>query len=245
MSIPGGKLPKESRIYRPSACLTPDKAVDVKIACPHGMRVLAAAAPLALLLLLASPASAEHARFLRWAFLVDVRTGVGVATTTETSDPRQTYLRTLFILPSLTVGVRLVDRLELRIGYLPLWHWAIVPDASGYRFIHAGVLSTTVDLVQFLRNRGNWFLVGGVYAGTTSDLQGEFVRNEPLVGYNFATGIRFALSRVFALGFEIGALGDVTDPGQSCPQLTSSCGSNEQQTHSGYIAIDGTFYVGR
>jgi hypothetical protein len=183
-----------------------------------------------MLLLLASPAAAEPAHFPRWAFVADVRTAVGVASTTDAS--RAPEAKAMFILPSLTVGARLVNRLELRIGYLPLVHFVIVPDGSGHHVIHTGVLSTTVDLIQFLRNRGNWFLVGGMYAGT-SDV--GFARNEALVGYNFATGVRFLLARFFALGFELGALGDVTNPGSS----------DEQQTHGGYFAIDGTFYAGR
>jgi hypothetical protein len=183
-------------------------------------------------ILLASPAAAEHARFPRWAFLVDIRSGVGVATTGDSSG----FLRGatyMVMLPSLTVGARLIDRLELKIGYLPLFHFVIVPDGSGFHFIHTGVFSTSVDLIQFLRHRGNWFLLGGIFAGTS--YVGAFIGDKPLVGYNFATGVRFAFNRVFALGFEIGAIGDVTDPG----------GNHEQQTHSGYFAIDGTFYVGR
>jgi hypothetical protein len=189
--------------------------------------------PFVVMLLVTSPAAAEHVHFPRWAFLVDIRSGVGVATTYTTSEGYGGGSLLMAMLPSLTVGARLIDRLELKIGYLPLFHWVIVPDGESFHFIHTGVFSTSVDLIQFLRNRGNWFLVGGIYAGTS--YVGKFLGDKPLVGYNFATGVRFALNRVFALGVELGALGDVTDPG----------GTDEQQTHGGYFAIDGTFYVGR
>jgi hypothetical protein len=184
------------------------------------------AACVALLLLAAAPAGASEHRFLRTALFFEFRSGGGYATSLPPPDfPPSAKENSWMAMATITVGARLLDRLQLGIGYLPLLHWIFGESMQG--LINAALLSTTVDLVKFL-DGSSWFARGGFYAGGA-----ETGGTQPVVGFNLATGVRFGLNRILALGFEVGVLGDFIDPGSQA----------EQHTYGGCVAFDCWLYV--
>jgi hypothetical protein len=183
------------------------------------------------LLVLCASARAEDQHFLRTAFVIELRQGGG-----ETPSHITNWL---VVGPSAMLGARLVDRIELKAGLLVLLHYVEVPDAGGPRFVPTFVVDATVDLVKFLRNRGSWFARGEALIGSADLANGNpdcrECGQQLVVGYDFASGVRFALNRNVAMGVEVGTLGDFINPG----------GKSEQSTFGVYGALVTSFYIGR
>jgi hypothetical protein len=193
---------------------------------------------------LTSLAAAEEQHFPRTAICLQLSVGGGDALSEQNNaantgfSARISATHPMAVLPSFTVGARLVDRLELGVGFFPMLHYIFVYDGSGLGFPLAASISATVDLVLFAQHRASWFaraafLAGSAQTGSpgTCGAPGN-CGQQTLVGYHVALGFRYAITRGFALGLEAGTIGDFIHPGNYY----------QQDTYAGYVALDAWFY---
>lgn len=190
-------------------------------------------AALALAIGLLAPSLAHAQMPAGPALFVDARLGAGVGVAGNSG---------IIIVPSLTVGVRLFDRLQLGLG-IGLFRTA-QPAAVDINGNPVGSQSDTaftfvptvmLDILKSRDNRVAWY-------GKVSLPLGAEIRSVPnndlnlfAIGYDFALGIRYAPHPNFAFGFEGGLSGIFVDPN----------GPNGSGTTSFYGAIVGTFYWGK
>jgi hypothetical protein len=180
---------------------------------------LAPALALALLLL---SGGAAHAQMPRTAFAVDARLGAGMVFGGTGS---------IIAVPSLTVGARLIDRLQVGLG---MGLYRVATPGGGMNgtnqttFTFAPTLE--VDLLKAHDNRAAWYAKGALPMGA----EVTNPRNFFVVGYDLALGVRFCPHPNFAVGLEGGITGLFVDP----------AGNAGFGVTTAYGALVGTFYWG-
>jgi hypothetical protein len=136
--------------------------------------------------------------------------------------------------PSLTVGGRLVDRLQLGLGF-GLFRVASPgggPNGNGTNqttFTFAPTVA--VDLLKAHDNRAAWYLKGAMPMGAMITTQ----RNFFVLGYDIALGARWCPHPNFAIALEGGLTGIFVDPN----------GNGGFGITTVYGALVGTFYWGK
>jgi hypothetical protein len=157
------------------------------------------------------------------ALVVDARLGFGVPLAGNAG---------LAAVPSLDAGVRLIDRLQLTLGF-GLFRVASAGDNSdtSWTFIPA----LTVDLVRAHDHRVACYVKAALPVGARVVTASQARRDSFVIGYDAALGTRWAPHPNFALGVEAGVTGLFVDP----------VGDNSTATTSFYGALVGTFYWGR
>ena len=134
--------------------------------------------------------------------------------------------------PSLTVGGRVIDRLQLGLGF---GIFRISSPGGGM----GGTNETTVtfvptfevDLLKARDNKAAWYFKGGLPVGTEVTTN----RNFFVIGYDAALGARYCPHPNFAVALEGGVTGIFVDPN----------GPNGSGVTTIYGALVGTFYWGR
>jgi len=171
--------------------------------------------------LLAAPALADEG-MPRQGLVIDLRVGagtpVGIGGLAATSG--------FTAIPSLAVGGRLAGRLQLTMGF------------TFFRFENTGANDTSlfsfvptlaVDIVKSSDQKVAFYGKFGLPLGAAvTNTNTTF-----LIGFDLGIGVRYALHRMFALGFEGGAAGFFLDPA-----------NNAQGVAAFYGALVGTFYYG-
>lgn len=158
------------------------------------------------------------------AFEADARLGGGVIVG---------GLGNVVALPSLTIGGRLVDRLQVGLGF-GLFRFSTPGGGMG------GTNTTTVDFVPTIAvdllkahdNRAAWYFKGGMPLGT--ELVSNPNRSFFVIGYDAALGARYCPHPNFAIALEGGVTGIFVDP----------AGNNGSGITTVYGALVGTFYWG-
>lgn len=186
-------------------------------------------------LLAPAAASAQETRMPRNSFLLEMRVGGAQAI----SFGGLTLSGGFTAVPSLLVGVRLVDRFHLGLGF----SFMRLDNGGGGGGFGADLNIVTfaptfaVDLVKSHDNRLALYLKAAVAVGpiiTCPNGPGP-CDNGFAVGFDFALGTRYAVHRMLALGIEAGAAGSFINP-----QRNSNSG-----IVSFYGALVGTFYAAR
>jgi hypothetical protein len=140
---------------------------------------------------------------------------------------------TIFVAPSLTVGGRLIDRLQLGVGF-GLFRIS-TPGGGGAGGTNQTTFTIapqiTVDILKAHDNKAALY-------GKAALPMGALVtnpRNLFVLGYDFAIGARYCPHPNFAAGVEGGITGVFVDPN----------GPNGSGVTSVYGAVVGTFYWGK
>jgi hypothetical protein len=177
-------------------------------------------------MIVAAPAFAESENgFPRTAFLFEARLGVGVGET-----------QGFTALPSLLLGARLINRLQVGVGF-SYFHISNTVGANGTG-LNAVVFAPTfaVDIIKSHDDRAAFY-------GKAALPMGAIITTFPNapddtgfgVGFDFALGARYAFHRSFALGLEAGVSGAFAYPErQDAPAMVNV-----------YGALVGSFYAGR
>ena len=181
---------------------------------------LAAALAFALVLL---PAAAARAQMPRTGLAVDARLGAGMIFGGTTA---------VVAVPSLTVGARLIDRLQVGLGF---GLYRISSPGGGMNgtnqttFTFAPTLE--VDLLKAHDNRAAWYVKGGLPMGAEVTNPRTFF----VLGYDVALGARYCPHPNFAVALEGGVTGLFIDP----------AGNAGFGVTTVYGALVGTFYWGK
>jgi hypothetical protein len=177
---------------------------------------------------LATPAAARAQMPAGPALVVDARLGLGVGLAGTSG---------VIIVPSLDLGVRLINRLQITLGFGLFRTATPIPRTNDYNADTSFTLIPAVA-VDILRSRDNhvaWY-------GKASLPLGVRVVSSPLndtnlfvIGYDVALGARYCPHPNFAFGLEGGITGLFVDP----------AGDNGSGTTTFYGALVGTFYWGK
>lgn len=162
--------------------------------------------------------------------VVDTRLGAGVGVAGGTN---------VIIIPSLAVGVRFADRIQLSLG-IGLFRTSqdqvvnnVVISTSSTSF--TVIPSFTIDIIKSRDNRVAWYGKAALPIGAQIIGNGNTDNNLFAIGYDLALGARYSPHPNFAFGVEGGLSGLFIDP-------TGNQGSG---TTSFYGAIVGTFYFAK
>jgi hypothetical protein len=162
--------------------------------------------------------------------VVDTRLGAGVGVAGGTN---------VIIIPSLAVGVRFLDRLQLSLG-IGLFRTSnetvvnnVVVNTSNTSF--TVIPSATIDIIKSRDNRVAWYGKLALPIGAQIIGNGNTDNNLFAIGYDLALGARYSPHPNFAFGVEGGLSGLFIDP----------TGNNGSGTTSFYGAIVGTFYFAK
>jgi hypothetical protein len=170
---------------------------------------------------IAAAPSVARAQMPRNGLAVDARLGGGLVVGGSTA---------LFVVPSLTIGARLADRLQLGLGF-GLFRFS---SASGGTTINQTTFTLQptleVDLLKAHDNHAAWYAKVGLPVGA----QLTQMRNFFVVGYDVALGARFCPHPNWAVALEGGVTGVFVDPD----------GTNGYGITTVYGALVGTFYWG-
>ena len=162
--------------------------------------------------------------------VVDTRLGAGVGVAGGSS---------IIIVPSLSVGVRLIDRLQISLG-VGLFRTAAPagidaagnPVGSNSQTSFTVIPSVTLDIFKSRDNKVAWYGKVALPIGAQINSTPGNDLNLFALGYDFALGARYSPHPNFAFGVEGGLSGLFVDP----------AGSHGSGTTSFYGAIVGTFY---
>jgi hypothetical protein len=191
---------------------------------------------LALALAFAFLPTRAHAQMPATAFDVDARFSAGFVFTGNA------FESTILSMPSLTIGARLIDRLQVGLG-IGLVRFArpnggVGVPANGTSADTAFVLAPTiaVDILKAKDNRVAWYGKASLPLGVDviSDAAGN-TTNLIVVGYDLGLGVRYCPHPNFAAGLEAGLAGIFFDPN----------GNRGFGFTSFYGALVGTFYWGK
>lgn len=187
----------------------------------HTTRMCSLVSLISLLLLLLP--SLARAQMPRNAFAVDARLGAGLVVGGTTA---------VVAVPSLTVGARLIDRIQLGLGvglYRVSSPGGAAAGTSQTTFTFAPTIE--VDLLKAHDNKAAWYIKGALPMGAMVTNP----RNLFVIAYDVALGARYCPHPNFAAGLEGGVTGVFVDP----------AGSAGFGVTSVYGAIVGTFYWGK
>jgi hypothetical protein len=162
------------------------------------------------------------------ALVVDARLGLGAGLAGSSG---------VVIVPSLDLGVRLINRLQLTLGFGLFRAATPIPntDRNNSDTSFTVIPSVAIDIFRSKDNHVAWYGKVGlplgvrVISGPTNDL------NLFVIGYDAALGARYCPHPNFAFGLEGGVTGMFIDP----------AGDNGSGTTSFYGALVGTFYWGK
>jgi hypothetical protein len=194
-----------------------------------------------LVLALCAPAVAfaEGEGLPRSAFLVEMRLGAGAPVGLGGITPGGSFSA----VPSLLVGARLLDRIQLGLGisFLRLSNsgGALGGGASDLNVVTFAP-SFSGDVVKSHDNRVALYLKAGLPLGPvircpTGGLgAGSRCDNSFAIGFDFGVGARYSVHRMFAAGLEAGVQGSFIDP-----QRNDTTGAV-----TFYGALVGSFYAG-
>jgi hypothetical protein len=165
------------------------------------------------------------------ALVVDARLGVGVGIA-GTSD--------VIVVPSLDIGVRLIDRLQIGLG-IGLFRTANPPNANPNNTTSTTSFTlipmAAVDILKAKDNRAAFYGKVGLPLGARVVSSPNNDLNLFVIGYDVALGARFCPHPNFAVGLEGGISGVFVDPAGNRPQSSG--------TTTFYGALVGTFYWGK
>lgn len=171
---------------------------------------------------LAAP-SLARAQMPANAFAVDARLGGGVVVG---------GLGNVVALPSLTIGGRVIDRLQIGLGF-GLFRYSTPGGGGGTNYTTVDFVPTiAIDLLKARDNKVAWYFKGGLPLGT--ELLSGPNRSFFVIGYDAALGARYCPHPNFAFGLEGGVTGIFVDP----------AGNNGSGLTTIYGALVGTFYWG-
>jgi hypothetical protein len=162
------------------------------------------------------------------ALVVDARLGLGVGLAGTSG---------VIIVPSLDFGVRLINRLQVTLGFGLFRTAQPIPNSnnSNSDTSFTVIPAIAVDILRSRDNHVAWYGKAGLPLGVrvlstpTNDL------NLFVVGYDVALGARYCPHPNFAFGLEGGITGLFVDP----------TGDNGSGTTTFYGALVGTFYWGK
>ena len=162
--------------------------------------------------------------------VVDTRLGAGVGVAGGSS---------VIIVPSLSIGVRLIDRLQISLG-VGLFRTATPagvdaagnPVGSNSQTSFTVIPSVTLDIFKSRDNKVAWYGKVALPIGAQINSTPGADLNLFALGYDFALGARYSPHPNFAFGVEGGLSGLFVDP----------AGTHGSGTTSFYGAIVGTFY---
>ena len=143
----------------------------------------------------------------------------------------------LSAVPTIVAGIRLVNRLQLGLGF-GFFRFAV--DGPGMNTASYNVFyfspAVTYDLVRAKDNRAAFYGKAGLTFGADiGGISGAPDSTGFVVGYDVGVGMRFALHPMVALGMEAGLLGTFVNPERN---------SNDAFVTTFYSTLVGTFYFG-
>jgi hypothetical protein len=163
------------------------------------------------------------------AFAVDARFGAGFGVAGTSG---------VIVVPSLTVGARLIDRLQVGVG-IGLFRTATpnggVGGASSADTSFTFIPTLAVDILKAKDNHVAWYGKVGLPLGGEVRSVGNNSSNLFVIGYDVALGARYCPHPNFAVGIEGGLTGLFIDPN----------GPNGEGVTTFYGALVGTFYWGK
>ncbi|HEY2747983.1 MAG TPA: hypothetical protein VGL86_25345 [Polyangia bacterium] len=176
-----------------------------------------------ILAVLALAPALAHAQMPAWGLAVDARIGAGLLVGGTSA---------VIAVPSLTVGARLADRVQVGLG---AGLYRISSPGGGPN----GTNQTTftfaptveVDLLRAHDRKAAWYLKGALPLGAEVTTPRDFF----VVGYDAALGARYCPHPNFAVALEGGVTGLFLDP----------AGKNGFGVTTVYGALVGTFYWGK
>jgi hypothetical protein len=151
-------------------------------------------------------------------------------------------------LPSLMAGYRLIDRLQLQLGFvLGAFGFngsSAVGGTSATASTFTIVPQVAVDLLKYANNRVAFYAEAGLPLGanvSTITVAGNSNTNSQFViGFDVGLGVRYALAPIFTIGFESGILG-IFAPGTNTNN--SAIGASTAVTF--YASAVATLYFGK
>jgi hypothetical protein len=150
----------------------------------------------------------------RTGLVIDAR--LGVATPVAASAPTSGLGGAFVVLPSVDIGVRLIGRLQLTLGFTLFRAAQSVsggPDTSQTSFLL--VPGVACDIVKSSDEKVAFYGAGGIPMGALLFDRGGGAAGSTLknfaVGYNIAVGVRYAPHPMFAFGLEGGLFGIFSD----------------------------------
>jgi hypothetical protein len=187
---------------------------------------------LVLALLAPAVAFAEGEGLPRSAFLVEMRLGAGA----PVGFGGLTAGGTFTAVPSLLVGARLLDRIQLGLGFsfLRLSNTGGLGGATDLNVVTFAP-SFSGDVVKSHDNRVALYLKAGLPVGPVIRCPPNGAcDNSFAIGFDFGVGARYSVHRMFAAGLEAGVQGSFIDP-----QRNDTTGAV-----TFYGALVGSFYAG-
>jgi hypothetical protein len=154
-----------------------------------------------------------------------VQLGLGVA-----------FVQPLQVLPSITVGYRLIDRLELRLSAQFSYGGVAAGLGGGNTWSVAAAPGLAIDIARLLHRRVALTGVISLPLGATGQTGGGPSPNLFLVGFTAGLGARFAIVPAFAVGFDGGIIGLF--------QVNTGAGGGSVDTVGFYGQLSGTVYFG-
>lgn len=123
--------------------------------------------------------------------------------------------------PSLLLGARIVDRIQLGVGfalnqvkYQTIDQGQTIESETDSTFFTFSP-TISVDVIKAAHNRVAFYVRGAVTLGDEITSSSSYNNKGFLIGYQAALGARYALHRMFTIGAEAGAIGTFIDPGAS------------------------------
>jgi hypothetical protein len=173
------------------------------------------------------------------ALVVDARLGFGAAVTGTSG---------IIAVPSLDVGVRLINRLQVGLGFGIFRAAQTMVTGANITVENANTSFTFIPMATFdiLKSRDNhvaFYGKAGLPLGaaivstetTTNNTSTTVSTNHFVIGYDFALGARYCPHPNFAVGLEGGLSGIFLSP----------TGNASESNHTFYGALVGTFYWGK
>jgi hypothetical protein len=160
------------------------------------------------------------------ALVVDARLGLGVGIAGTSG---------VVIVPSLDIGVRLVNRVQIGLGIGLFRTSAPAPGGTNSDTSFTLIPMAAIDILRSRDNHVAWYGKIGLPLGARIVSNPNNDVNLFVIGYDLALGARYCPHPNFAFGLEGGVTGVFVDPG----------GNNGSGTTSFYGALVGTFYWGK
>jgi hypothetical protein len=147
-----------------------------------------------------------------------------------TGTPTASSIPGIIAQPSLLLGARLIDRIQIGLGIS-----FVRIGVNGFSTNNVVFLpSVAVDLVKSHDNKTAFYIKAGLGFGASVASASGVHDTSAIIDFDVALGARHALSSNFGLGFEAGLAASVTNPGEN----------SQSDVVFLYGALVGTFWSG-
>jgi hypothetical protein len=171
----------------------------------------------------------QHVGMPRMSPFVDFRLGIGVPIVGTVAG----FVQQVSPIPQLAAGIRLVDRVQLGVGF-SFFRFATTNGMTDAAFnIFYFTPGVAIDIAKSRDNRVAFYGKFALALGAEVQTQTLFPASNGFdVGYDLTLGVRYLFHSAFALGFEGGVLGFFLHPERD----------NNYGITTFYSSLVGTFY---